>query len=48
VEKIQVCSNEGDNLSPRGDNGKYTENFLKSSQGQVGQIQSNLIQIILG
>jgi hypothetical protein len=51
-EGIQVCSNEGDSLSPRGDNSKrevYTEKFKKSSSPEpAGQNQSNLVQIILG
>jgi hypothetical protein len=52
-EGIQVCSNEGDCPSPRGDNSKKSNStlifFLKSSfPDPAGQIQSNLVQIILG
>jgi hypothetical protein len=50
VKGIHVCSNEGDNLSPRGDDSgrvKYTDIFLKSSPEPASQIQSNLVQIIL-
>jgi hypothetical protein len=52
-EGIQVCSNEGECPSPRGDNSKrvkihiYKKN-LKSSPEPAGQIQSKLVQIILG
>jgi hypothetical protein len=50
---IQVCSNEEDSPSPRGDNNKKVKIhwiFKKksSSPEPAGQIQSNLIQIILG
>jgi hypothetical protein len=50
---IQVCSIDRDCLSPRGDNSetkKYTEIFFKKSPTpeSAGQIQSNLVQIILG
>jgi hypothetical protein len=49
---IEVCSNEGDNPSPRGDNSEIVKNtkifFFKSSPEPAGQIQSNLVQIILG
>jgi hypothetical protein len=52
-EEIQVCTNVRDCPSPRGDNSetkKYTEIFKKksSSPEPAGQIQSNLVQIILG
>jgi hypothetical protein len=52
VKGIQVCSKEGDNPSPRGDNSE-SENawkfFIKSSSPEpAGQIQSNLVQTILG
>jgi hypothetical protein len=46
VEGIQVCSNVGDNPSPRGDNSERIKihlTFLKSSLEPAGQIQSNLI-----
>jgi hypothetical protein len=45
VEGIQVCSNEGHSPSPRGDN---SERLKKISLEPAGQIQSNLVQIILG
>jgi hypothetical protein len=52
VKGIQVSSNEGDNPSPRGDNServKCTEKKIKkSSLEPAGQIQSNLVHIILG
>jgi hypothetical protein len=52
VKEIQFCSNEGDNLFPRGDNSKRIKITLKfkkkSSQEPEVQIQSNLVQIILG
>jgi hypothetical protein len=53
VKGIQVCSNEGDNPSPRGDNSKRVkiQYFFKKksfSLKPTGQIQSNLVQIILG
>jgi hypothetical protein len=50
VKGIQVFSKEGDSPSPRGDDSgrvKYTDN-LSSSSEPAGQIQSNLVQIILG
>jgi hypothetical protein len=52
VKGIQVCSNEGDFSSPRGDNSrriKKHRTFLKSTSPEpASQIQSNLVQIILG
>jgi hypothetical protein len=52
VKWIQVCSNEGDSPSPKGDNSKRVkcnENFQKSFCPEpTGQIQSNLVHIILG
>jgi hypothetical protein len=47
VKGIQVWSNEGDNPSTRGNNSKRLK-FQKSSSEPAGQIQSNLVQIILG
>jgi hypothetical protein len=52
VEGIQVCSNEEECLSPRGDNSKRVKihlNFKKKSSSPelASQIQSNLVQIIL-
>jgi hypothetical protein len=40
VKGIKVCSNEGDNLSPRGEL-KYTNKLKKSSEKPEGQIKSN-------
>jgi hypothetical protein len=54
VKGIQVSSNERNIPSPRGDNSERVKIhlsffFLKSSSPEpAGQIQSNLIQIILG
>jgi hypothetical protein len=54
MEGDSSFSNEGDNPSRRGDNSKivkkkYIEKFQESSFPEpVGQIQSNLVQIILG
>jgi hypothetical protein len=49
---IQVCANEGDSPSSRGDNSKRVKIHWilkkKSSPEQASQIQSNLVQIILG
>jgi hypothetical protein len=49
---IQGYSNEGDNPSVTGDNSERVKihcKFLKSSSPEpAGQIQSNLVQIILG
>jgi hypothetical protein len=51
VKGIQICSNEGDNPSPRGDNServKMHRKFKKKSSPEPsGQNQSNLVQIIL-
>jgi hypothetical protein len=50
VGGIQVCSNEGDSPSQRGDNSKRVKIHRKvlnsSSPVPVGKIQSNLVQII--
>jgi hypothetical protein len=50
-EGIEVCSNEGDCASLREDNSKtvkHTLNLKKYFPEPAGQIQSNLVQIILG
>jgi hypothetical protein len=52
VKGIKFCTNEGDNPSPRGDNSErvkmHRKNFKKSPPEPAGQIQSNLVKIILG
>jgi hypothetical protein len=52
VKGIEVCSKEGDSPSPRGDNNErvkiYRKIKKKSSSEPASQIQSNLVQIILG
>jgi hypothetical protein len=52
AEGIQICSDEENCPSPRGDNSKgvkYTEFKKKCSLPEpAGQIQSNFLQIILG
>jgi hypothetical protein len=52
VKGIHVCSKKGDCPSPRGNNCKRVRKctgFLKKSSPEpAGQIQSNLVQIILG
>jgi hypothetical protein len=48
MKGIQICSNEGDKPSPRGDNSKRVKIHWSSSPEPAGQNQSNLIQIILG
>jgi hypothetical protein len=50
MKGIQVCSNERDNPSPRGDNSERVKMHWKkkSSQEPAGQSQSNLVHITLG
>jgi hypothetical protein len=49
-EGIQVCTHEGDCLTPRGDNSKRVKNkpnfFLKSPPEPAGQNQSNKEQVV--